>query len=58
MPAMLAFIESVLAPTLKAGDIVIWDNLSPHQSPAVIQAIERAGAAVWPLPPSPFKVAI
>ena len=51
VPAMLAFIESVLAPTLKAGDIVIWDNLSPHHSPAVIQAIERTGAAVWSLPP-------
>ena len=49
--AMLTFIESVLGPTLKAGDIVIWDNLSTHHSPAVIQAIERTGAEVWSLPP-------
>lgn len=49
--AMLAFIESQLAPVLKASDIVIWDNLSAHHSPAVIQAIEHTGARVWPLPP-------
>lgn len=49
--AMLAFIESQLAPVLKAGDIVIWDNLATHHSPAVVQAIERTGAQVWPLPP-------
>lgn len=49
--AMLTFIESQLAPTLQAGDVVIWDNLKTHLSPTVIQAIERTGACVYNLPP-------
>jgi len=48
--AMLAFINSQLAPVLKPGDIVVWDNLQPHHSPLVIQAIEKTGARVCPLP--------
>ncbi len=33
------------------GDVVVFDNLSSHPSPAVSEAIERAGAIVLPLPP-------
>lgn len=47
-----AYVEQVLVPTLKAGDIVIMDNLgSSHKSPAVRQLIKAAGARLWFLPP-------
>jgi transposase len=51
IPTVLTFIESTLAPTLKPGDIVVWDNLRAHRSPAVVHAIERTGASVYNLPP-------
>ena len=47
----LAYIEQVLVPTLKPGDIVIMDNLPAHKPPAVREAIERAGATLSFLPP-------
>jgi transposase len=46
-----AYVERVLAPSLRPGDIVVMDNLSPHKKPSVIQAIQAAGAEVWFLPP-------
>lgn len=49
--AFLAYIEQVLAPTLKPGDIVVLDNLSAHKVPGVRQAIEAAGAMLLYLPP-------
>lgn len=45
------YVEDVLVPELKPGDVVIWDNLKPHQSEEAIQAVEAAGAHVRPLPP-------
>jgi len=50
-PTFLAYVEQVLVPVLCRGDVVIFDNLSSHLSPGVFEAIERAGAAVLPLPP-------
>ena len=50
-PTFLAYVEQVLVPALRRGDVVIFDNLSSHLSPAVFQAIERVGAVVMPLPP-------
>jgi transposase len=47
----LMYVERVLVPALRRGDVVIFDNLSSHLSPAVSEAIERAGASVLPLPP-------
>jgi transposase len=44
-------VEQVLVPALPRGDVVVFDNLSSHLSPAVFAAIERAGASVLPLPP-------
>ena len=46
-----AYVEEVLVPELKPGDVVIWDNLKPHQSEEAIEAVEAAGAQVVPLPP-------
>src|SRR3954471_21374714 len=46
-----AYVEEVLVPELRPGDVVIWDNLKPHQSEEAIEAVEAAGAEVVPLPP-------
>src|SRR6476620_4989413 len=44
------YVEQVLAPQLKAGDVVIWDNLQPHKAESVVRAVEAAKARVIPLP--------
>ena len=49
--AFLAYVEQVLAPTLRRGDIVVMDNLPAHKLQAVREAIERAGAELRFLPP-------
>jgi len=46
-----AYIRQILIPDLKAGDIVIMDNLSSHKRPAVQAMIEAAGAELRFLPP-------
>ena len=50
-PAFLAWVEQMLAPALKAGDIVVMDNLPAHKPDAVRLAIEAAGATLRYLPP-------
>jgi transposase len=45
------YVEEVLIPELKPGDVVIWDNLQPHKAEEVVEAVEAAGARVVPLPP-------
>ena len=49
--AFLAYVEQVLAPTLKPGDIVVMDNLPAHKPAAVRRAIEKVGAELRFLPP-------
>jgi len=49
--AFLAYVEQILAPTLKSGDIVVMDNLSSHKLPAIREAIDAAGARLLYLPP-------
>ena len=46
-----AYVEQFLVPTLKAGDIVIMDNLGSHKGAAVRQAIRSVGARLLFLPP-------
>ena len=46
----LAYVEQVLLPTLKAGDIVVMDHLSSHQVAGVVAAIASVGAHVLYLP--------
>jgi len=54
--AFATYVKRVLVPELHKGDVVVWDNLRPHQSPQVIEAIKAVGAEVQPLPPwSPDK---
>jgi transposase len=45
------YTETLLAPTLRPGDIVISDNLPPHKSAAAEQAIRARGAWLLFLPP-------
>src|SRR5262249_28720736 len=45
------YVEDVLAPELKPGDVVVWDNVKPHQSDEAVEAVEAAGARGGPLPP-------
>jgi transposase len=47
----LTYVEQVLVPALRAGDVVIFDNLASHFAPGVAEAIAKAGARVMPLPP-------
>src|SRR5579872_3496430 len=49
--AFEAFVERVLLPSLRPGDLVIMDNLSSHKGDRTRQLIERAGAGLLYLPP-------
>jgi transposase len=49
--AFETYVERVLVPELKHGDIVIMDNLSSHKGPRVRELIETAGASLRYLPP-------
>jgi transposase len=46
-----AWVEQMLAPMLRPGDVVIMDNLSGHKVSGVRQAIEQRGARLLYLPP-------
>ena len=46
-----AYVEQVLTPTLRAGDVVVMDNLQCHKVAGVAEAVRRAGAEVAYLPP-------
>jgi transposase len=45
------YVEQVLRPTLRPGDIVILDNLRAHKATGIREAIEQAGARLQYLPP-------
>lgn len=44
------YMRNILAPRLKAGQIVIMDNLSVHRSAWVRELIESKGCQLWLLP--------
>ncbi len=46
-----AFVEQVLVPQLKPGDIVIMDNLSSHKRARIRELIEARQAELMYLPP-------
>ncbi len=46
-----AYVDQVLVPELRPGDIVIMDNLGSHKGAGVRDAIEAAGARLLYLPP-------
>jgi transposase len=45
------YVEKVLVPTLKPGDIVVLDNLGSHKGVEVRRLIEACGAELLFLPP-------
>jgi len=49
--AFQAYVAQVMAPELRAGDIVVMDNLGSHKGAGVRAAIEAAGASLLYLPP-------
>jgi len=49
--AFEVYVEKVLVPALRPGDVVIMDNLSSHKGPRVREMIEAAGAGLLYLPP-------
>jgi transposase len=46
-----AYVDWLLAPALRPGNILVMDNLSSHKSPAVLEKIEATGAEIRFLPP-------
>ena len=48
--SFLQYVEEVLVPTLKPGDIVIVDNLGSHKGKAIRHDIRAAGAKLFFLP--------
>ncbi|MCA1837369.1 MAG: transposase, partial [Actinobacteria bacterium] len=46
-----AYVEWVLAPSLKPGQVVVMDNLAAHKSEEVSELIEAQGCEVLFLPP-------
>ena len=46
-----AYVQEVLVPTLRTGDLVIMDNLAPHKNEQTIALIRQVGADVLFLPP-------
>ena len=49
--AFEVYVEKVLVPELRLGDVVVMDNLSSHKGPSVRALIEAAGATLLYLPP-------
>jgi len=52
--AFLAYVEQILGPSLRPGDVVVLDNLPAHKPHKVREAIEAAGAELRFLPPYPL----
>jgi transposase len=45
-----AYVQAVLVPTLRSGDVLVMDNLSPHKSDPTLALITQVGAQVLFLP--------
>jgi len=59
----VTFVGEALTPMLKAGQVLVMDNLPAHKSPRIDQLVESAGARVLRLPPyspdfNPIEMAI
>jgi len=48
--AFQTYVRTQLAPTLRPGDVVIWDNLNVHKNLKAAEAIKARGAWVLFLP--------
>jgi transposase len=49
--AFETYVEKVLVPELKPGDVVVMDNLTSHKGQRTREMIEAAGASLLYLPP-------
>lgn len=49
--SFLAYVEQVLQPELRPGDIVVLDNLGSHKGEAIRCVVQEAGAELLFLPP-------
>jgi transposase len=49
--AFQAYVDQVLVPELRPGDIVVMDNLGSHKGAGIRAAIEAAGESLLYLPP-------
>ena len=49
--AFQTYVDQVLVPDLRPGDIVVMDNLGSHKGAGIRAAIEAAGASLLYLPP-------
>ncbi|WP_235907582.1 IS630 family transposase [Siccirubricoccus phaeus] len=49
--AFQAYVDQVLVPDLRPGDVVVMDNLGSHKRPGIRASIEAAGASLLYLPP-------
>jgi transposase len=47
----LTYVQEILCPGLRPGQVVILDNLKPHKADEVREAIEAVGARIEYLPP-------
>ena len=45
-----AYVENILCPSLRPGDIVVMDNLSSHKGPRITQMIQQCGSVLKYLP--------
>lgn len=45
------FVDRVLVPSLRPGNVVVMDNLSPHKAAGVAERINSVGAELIYLPP-------
>ncbi len=50
-PTFQAYVDHVLVPTLRPGDVVVLDNLAVHKQPTIHAAVTAAGASLRFLPP-------
>jgi transposase len=46
-----SFVGQALVPALRPGDVVVWDNLTPHKAQQVEDEVKRSQAQLMPLPP-------
>lgn len=50
-PAFQTWVEQMLAPELRPGDIVVLDNLGSHKVTGLAEAVQATGAQLRYLPP-------
>ena len=50
-PSFESYVEQILVPELRRGDVVVWDNLKPHQSPEARRFVRGSEARLVRLPP-------